>query len=185
MIAGKAFIIHENVICHHSAFFRAAFTGRFREAQNLSLTFTDTSEEVFGIFVQWLYTQTIQDSKAQLPSRELLFELWILADKILVPALQNQTIEALNELRITTSIIEISDIRHVYQNTASGSPLRRLLVDQCAYHLKPDELLDYSEIFPREFLLDITAMFLRGRGLAKKPPNMSTYYVEEDSVTVS
>ena len=59
----KRYNIHKDIICHHSEYFRAAYNGRWKEADE-GVTLEDVEVEVFNIFVHWLYTQ-------QLPSGDL------------------------------------------------------------------------------------------------------------------
>ncbi|KAH8601680.1 hypothetical protein B0O99DRAFT_588866 [Bisporella sp. PMI_857] len=92
----ESFQVHKNFITHYSPFFSAAFNGNFAEGESQKLELDDTEPAVFGSFVQWLYTQDIVDGKGSLPDQPTLVNLWILADKILVPRLQNQIIRALD-----------------------------------------------------------------------------------------
>lgn len=83
------FRIHKNYLCHYSPYFEAAFNGRFIEGETQVLELEDTEPRIFGIFVNWLYVQKITDEDGQLASCSDCINLWILADKILVPSLQN------------------------------------------------------------------------------------------------
>jgi hypothetical protein len=56
-IPHETFTIHKAFICHHSPFFRAAFEGNFLEAQTQLLKLDDVEGEIFGIFVDWVYTK--------------------------------------------------------------------------------------------------------------------------------
>jgi len=53
------------------------FNGNFVEGVTQSMDLEDTSAEAFGIFVNWLYTQGIENSKKGLPSCEALIDLWL------------------------------------------------------------------------------------------------------------
>jgi len=57
------------------------------------VVFEDTTPEAFGIFVRWLYRQSIRDNRGELPQAHLLVTLWILGDKLLSLGLQNAAIE--------------------------------------------------------------------------------------------
>src|SRR5436190_21661889 len=69
----RTFVIHEDLLCRHSPYFNAAFHGKFEESRTRSLDYPDTDPTVFGIFVQWLYTQQVEGHSAK-----LLTELWVL-----------------------------------------------------------------------------------------------------------
>ena len=46
-------------------------------------------------------------------------------------------------------------IQHAYQNTPTGSPLRKLLADIFAYNVKPDALDEDILSFPVEYVADV------------------------------
>lgn len=55
--------------------------------------FEDTTPEAFGLFVSWLYRQSIRDDRGALPQAHLIAKLWILGDKLLSVRVQNAAIE--------------------------------------------------------------------------------------------
>ncbi|KAF8852846.1 hypothetical protein BDZ45DRAFT_558213, partial [Acephala macrosclerotiorum] len=52
----QPFNVLKSLICHHSPFFKAAFTGSFVEAQEQSMDLEDVEVPIFTLFVDWLYT---------------------------------------------------------------------------------------------------------------------------------
>jgi hypothetical protein len=54
----KKFHVHKDVICHYSEYFRAAFNGRWIEAEE-DVKLEDIDVEVFELFVHWLYAQEL------------------------------------------------------------------------------------------------------------------------------
>ena len=96
-----------------------------------------------------------------------LAKLWILADRVLVPRLQNEIIDML--LSSTSiepgSFIELFDqsssLSSFYENTLEGSPLRRVLVRDLAKRTvaRPQQhgpaiaIIPYTNI-PRNMLID-------------------------------
>jgi hypothetical protein len=54
----KRYSIHKDVICHHSEYFRTAYNGRWKEADE-GVTLDDVEVGIFNIFVHWLYTQQL------------------------------------------------------------------------------------------------------------------------------
>ena len=125
----ETFTVHKKFICHYSPYFDAAFNGNFIEGV------TQKSEieghpAVFSAFVSWIYTQKLEkDVVDTLRHRDLYF-FWIMADRFMVPRLQNQIMENLylngkgGHPAYTRSFLE-----YVYENTAKGSPLRKQLVE--------------------------------------------------------
>jgi hypothetical protein len=66
---------------------------RGREGENLNIAIDDFEfPNVFGLAMGWLYTQKLQDSIGGSPSTHDLYRLWVLADRLLTPKLQNDTI---------------------------------------------------------------------------------------------
>lgn len=54
----KQYKIYKDLICYHSEYFRKAFNGPWKEAEE-GVVLDDVEVGVFNIFVDWLYTQTI------------------------------------------------------------------------------------------------------------------------------
>lgn len=106
------FVVHKNFICFHSPYFNAAFNG---ESQTLDLEVDDASPDAFAIFVNWLYTQRIEDTSKDSVRVSTLLELWILAGRLLIPKLQNATLRMLDEARWNS--FSSSRFVMVYENT--------------------------------------------------------------------
>ncbi|KAI9880817.1 MAG: hypothetical protein M1830_000253 [Pleopsidium flavum] len=85
------FGVQKNLVCHYSTFFRAACLGQFREAESGGVKLPNESAETFDLFVHWLYTQKLDSSLSEslLTFLTAFIELYILAEKMQVPALRN------------------------------------------------------------------------------------------------
>jgi hypothetical protein len=91
----KQFIVHKEFACCYSHILNAAFNSKYIEGQTQTYRFGDTTEEVIQLLVQWLYRQSLDILQLE-PSAtydyaeyESLFDLWILADRLFIPQLQN------------------------------------------------------------------------------------------------
>jgi len=62
LIEDKAIIVHEALLSAASPYFRKAFNGSFKEADDRAIFLPDVSERTFRAFLQWLYTQNMQYS---------------------------------------------------------------------------------------------------------------------------
>ena len=98
---------------------------------------------VVRLLIKWFYSQTVETAQRgnrDLKSNEdlMLVELWVLADKLLIPQLQNQVIIEIEALRIRFRTTCTKSLRYVYENTPVGCPLRKLLVQQCAFNVDPE-----------------------------------------------
>ncbi|KUJ07470.1 uncharacterized protein LY89DRAFT_556207, partial [Mollisia scopiformis] len=89
----ETFTVLKSVICHYSPFFNAAFNSQFKEGDTQSMVLNDADTNAFRLFVDWLYTQEIRYDDAETSSMMTLARLWILADRFLIPKLQNQTMK--------------------------------------------------------------------------------------------
>jgi len=77
----------------------------------------------------------------------LLIDVWLLADRIMVPRLQNEALELLeNAKRRDRKLLP----PQYHQNTARDSPLRA-----CIVRMWPDLTISSSQPFPRELLVDL------------------------------
>lgn len=103
----RKYIFHRNLISHYSLFFAAAFKGNFKEGLSQEMTL-EADVKVFGVFSNWLYTQKILDSKGDQPDLGTLAHLWILADRFLVPVLQNRVVDSLYD-KLNSGREKVSD----------------------------------------------------------------------------
>lgn len=125
---------------------KAAFASNFIEGQTQTYRFEDTTEEAIHLMVNWVYTQQLDipdpdDGVAY--SRDLekslfkrLCELWVLADKILIPQLQNAAMDALIELSQLQGTIPTHNVRYIWNNTQRGSPIRAWFLNKYAFSLR-------------------------------------------------
>jgi hypothetical protein len=84
-------------------------------------------------------------------------QLWVAADQLLIPRLQNAVILAWNDLwhgdddRLSTT----SWLNYAYRHTSVGSPLRNLAVDQFVFEVGPEDIEACVDELPREMLFDM------------------------------
>jgi len=166
----------------------------------------DTTSETFRIFVKWLYTQKLSSlhqrehpkgirTLEELDPHELkciedtksLLGLWVLAEKLLIPRLQNEIMDVLGRIRVTCLACVSAfcfKLQYIYDNTTDESVLRRFVVDVIAW---AEEGMDYRidpGLFPKAFLLDLATVFSAGvdpRIAARRLDglDMADYHVEE------
>ncbi|KAN0122829.1 hypothetical protein V8E51_001155 [Hyaloscypha variabilis] len=147
----QSFRIHKNFICYYSPFFDAAFNGKSIEGKSQGPELDDTPHEVFGIFVNWLYMQKIEiksDCEWDIGCI-LLMNVWLLADRVMVPRLQNEALLLLERAGRDREFPP-SQYRRIYRNTTQDSPLRA-----CIVKMWPDLTISNSELYPRELLVDL------------------------------
>jgi hypothetical protein len=176
----KEFIVHKDLITQYSPhYFHPMFGGDFQEGQAQSVVLDEIpSVASFGLFVHWLYTQSIQGTG---PSAMDLVNIWILADKALIPTLQNQVIEEFAKLEIEQVPTQL--FPRVYQQQVwEGSALRALVVDMCVGQIGK---LKIDETFPREMLIDIVragAELLPTKATKLSKEKVKRYLIPEESL---
>jgi hypothetical protein len=86
-----------------------------------------------------------------------LSNLWVLADKLLIPRLQNLVINSIEKIRKKLNMVATwpTNLNYIYSNTTPESPLRRLIVHHCATNLAIGSFSTHGNQFPKEMLLDI------------------------------
>jgi hypothetical protein len=149
------FVVHKDFVCHYPPVFRAAFNSTFIEGQTQTYHLKDSREKVVGLLVEWVYTKDISASNNSDGYNDLV-ELWILADKLCIPDLQNNVIDKLTNMSYEPLDIHslASETSKIYLGTSSGSQLRRFAVAQYARHRKAHGISTAATYFSRPFLAD-------------------------------
>ena len=163
-LSTQPYLVHEEFARHHSPVLRAAFDSKFIEG--ITKTYRlDTTERAVRLLVNWMYTEKLDvqqlgdnppanDTDAAAHEDFSLVELWVLADKLLIPRLA-----------------------YVYEHTEAGSPLRKLFVEQCAYERLPSKLEQNPDLFPKEMLLELAPLlYSRSRNASLAPKKRMIEY---------
>ena len=102
-----------------------------------------------------------------------LAELWVLADKMVMPELRNFVVQKMIEIRQRIGLIPIGILHYIYDETAIDSPLRRLMVSEVSHHCCEGDLTDRPENFPHGLLIYIVKEQVHKRnetgGVEQKP----------------
>lgn len=104
-----------------------------------------------------------------------LVRLWILADRLIVPRLQNRVMDILSELLLNRRNRPVTSewLSYAYQSTSAGSPLRDLALDVCLYKMLPTTIRTNPDGFPHQLLIDIaTASVLKEVLEPKEAPDV-------------
>lgn len=163
----KKFVVHKDFACHYSPVLQAAFNGDFIEGRTRIYPLGDVEQEVVSLLVNWFYTQEIILESLE---RDECVEgdwgniprLWVLADKLLIPRLQNACISKLVELEEKFRRVATGILHYVYSNTAKGSPLRLLLLHQCTCLMELKAFMEHPTLFPHEMLLELAFLVCSG-----------------------
>lgn len=129
--------MHKDFACHYSPALKAAFGSTFIEAQTSTYRLTNTNDDTVHMLVYWIYTQKLYPEE-EMPANAKhetsqgfqvvnLTKLWILADQLLIPRLQNQVARTLEAGFARTRIVSLTSLRLAYAQTARYSLISRLL----------------------------------------------------------
>jgi len=148
------FKIHKYVVCDNSRVLRAAFNSSFIEGQTQTYRLEDVSEKCFMLFFEWIYSKNINASMPEALRDRLFLELWVLADKLLIPRLRTASMEAYKEFVAKRKALNLAPFEWVWENTAMGSPLRRVILHYTR-KLGAETFATKAEFFPKEMLIDL------------------------------
>jgi hypothetical protein len=162
----KKFLVHKDFACGYSPVLKTAFNSEFVEGKTQTYTMEDVSEEVFAILTRWLYTQNL-DVKGLGATSEIasavvvinLVKLWVLAERLMLPRLQNESIDLIEELRFKYNLDCSSMFKYVWESTTANTPLRRLFVDHCVWNINKLCFRNQLNMFPKEMLGKICLQF--------------------------
>ena len=162
----KSFTMHKETLCKVSQFFRSALMGNFKEARTRVIEFPEVEVEVFRVFQTWLYTRRLlfvadmpyQPWKAL--SWELLIDLYIFGESRFILELLNPVMDILIKKPAVIADLPFRLVSYIYENTYSGSELRRWISHAMAYatlHLGHLHLIANAQKLPIEFRQDAAA----------------------------
>lgn len=153
--------------------FEKAFNGELIEGRTQTYTLEDVSPEVFRLVQQWLYFQKLtlsvhDEDKPDNPAEKghkskcshqdmVLVKLWVFAQKFCMDRLQNAVIDHMVRIQRKCGRMNPRCFEYIYKNTADGSPLRHLAVDQVAW--SAPSFLANQEDRPHEMLLELVFLF--------------------------
>jgi hypothetical protein len=158
-------VVHEALLVYHSAFFRAALTGRFREAKTKTVRLEEDDPDVFEFFLHWLYYKQLpscdkaddKDLVARWMEENSYYrylQLHIFADKYQVKKLERTTLDA---VFVTISAIgsllpNYNTIELAFDSLQPDSNMCRMLVDLYCYWEDYEYTEKYDEPFHTMFL---------------------------------
>ena len=132
------FHVHRNLLYDASPVFKAAFSGNFQEASEMSMPLPDDDKDSVQRMILWLYTRKLEltvpvSAETSEECYMQLAKLNTLADKYAIRLLKNHIVDELfrlSELPINFKFKQpqMRVIAYVYHNTTRGSSFRKLMV---------------------------------------------------------
>ena len=177
---GKEYILHTELLKHHSGYFRGALSGAFKETDDGVIPITDVDTDAFDTFVDWIYRGTV-NTEPQSPSN-ILSRSYILADRLIMPGLKSALMDHCYH-RYTGPVRNrptCGMIVRLCNNLPKEDPLLRLCLDiwsarKAVYNLDQGEKAELSNL-PHEFLV---RLMLRMHELGEKPTAVHTFMRED------
>ncbi|CZR51105.1 uncharacterized protein PAC_00980 [Phialocephala subalpina] len=150
----EKFLVHKDVVYFWSIVLKAAFNSGFIEGNPQTYRLPDGRLP--------LAFSTEPSFPEQAGEDLALAELWILADKLLIPSLQNLLVTRMVRIENRYKKAPSETFNYVYENTAAGSTLRDLAVHKCA-RLTPRAVVirQTSDLIPKQLLVDLLLPYRR------------------------
>ncbi|KAF4634390.1 hypothetical protein G7Y89_g3724 [Cudoniella acicularis] len=169
---GKEFKVHREFAVYHSPVLSAAFNSDLIEGQTQTYRLPEVSPGAFTLFVQFIYRGNViafpilpkidGETESEIKRRRddlrisgerNLVELWVLAEKLLMPPLQNHVMDVL----VHKKLLPTHCISYIYENTSVNSGLRIYLSSQVACFLLPKDIQRLPDDLPVQFWKDISS----------------------------
>jgi hypothetical protein len=160
------------------------------EGQTQEYRVDEDDEEVIRLLVHWFYTQKLDllqvqeafndfDGDAAAKEDMCLVKLWVLADKLLIPQLQNMTLDALVKICGKAQGLATRCLDYVCVNTSKDSGLRRWFIHRCAFRIESKSFLEHPEEYPHQLLLEIVTILSEwSKGKTRPKTRTEDYKVE-------
>lgn len=157
MDSSKEFQIHKSFLCFYSPYFKAALNSPFTEGKNQAVDLDEMCPVAFSMFINWVYTQRIERSDKLDITMNNCIELWILAERLLIPKLQNEVMLLIATDKfyyLSTFCYGENNLFHrIYENTTEDILLRRCIVAR--FTARDDRNFTVQDDLPQEMLLDM------------------------------
>ena len=114
--------------------------------------------DAFEYFIDWLYTQQIDDTlyKDGKPTYFLLLDIYSLADRLCIEKLRNEVIDKIAELsERTNSVLTPSDTYILYNSIRDTAPVRKLALDLFAFKKTDNLLSSHPDDWHPQFLKEL------------------------------
>jgi hypothetical protein len=133
--------ILESLLCHYSSYYKAYLRGPFLESRSDTITFEMTADTA-KLFVTWLYSGRFAEDC----DYKVMFELYVFADKVDVPAMKKDIMTFIHKRSHRRGSPEMEDAVKTFHLLPKSCGLVRWLADRFAYH-EPVSSIDDPEFY--------------------------------------
>ncbi|CAN9369243.1 unnamed protein product [Alternaria alternata] len=195
--AETVFRIHKDALCRESEYFRAAYNGRWKEAEE-GLTLDDVEVGVFKTFVHWLYKQQLPqhgdviydaDVDPEGPDYNveydmMLLKAYVFANRFLIADYERIVHNLFIDHIFDCECAMYKQIIFAYENLPKDSLILEPMVEtQCLYWSTTldNEVETQSRLdLPKEFFIQVMVRFaeLRDRRIGSKEFGLEDFYMK-------
>jgi hypothetical protein len=132
----KKYILHEQLLMHHSCFSRGALSGNFKETDDGVIPLSDIDTQAFDIFIGWMYERTLPDSVKvpdvadEIPVR---WRAYTLAERLLASGWKHSLMDMIfNYYGRTPPASRL--VIYLFDNLAAGHLILRLAIDMFSFY---------------------------------------------------
>jgi hypothetical protein len=145
----RSFIVHADVICVKSKFFRAACSERWKEGQEKLVHLPEVDPEIFQRYVDWAYCDTLVADDDISDAVHMSVKLYLLGDLLDDVRLRNKTMKALyRNVHIDLLAPGPGGMRLIWEKTPPGSLLRNFAVNAVTTRMNPGIFEKHIEEWP-------------------------------------
>ncbi|KAM0181824.1 hypothetical protein ACHAPF_001348 [Botrytis cinerea] len=129
VVMSKTFVVHKNILCAASPVFEASFKPEWQEGVDATMKLPEDDPRYFAPLLYWIYNNEIVYPQG-CSTIEGLAEVYHLAEKYLMPRLQNDLIDSLVYETVTIDRIFLPEsINSIFKNSPAASKLRLFVVN--------------------------------------------------------
>lgn len=137
-----SFHLNEDQLYKCSLFFDSALRGGFKESKELAVQLPEADIKAFQVFEKWIVQYSVPEvedwpkrskrlvwlDKLEDNDFQLLYKSFLLIDFLQISELRRPLLNALISKQKKIQIVPISLLPDIYENTLSGSPLRKIWI---------------------------------------------------------
>lgn len=156
----KKFVIHKDVLCSNSEYFKAALSGRFKEAETKEMGFPDVQPAIFRTVVHWVYTGITEfedgSLEVDLSNFQAAYQVYFWADSYETIHLRHQILDIISGVSEQGEIVpHPAHYGKIFKTLPENSGLCKFLVDYLVEEWFPlDEKVvkDFVDVLPNNVI---------------------------------